>query len=298
MTAEGSVARGQTPQPQDQNAGDAAGELCTEDCHISSEPCLEELCCSEGELSPAPFASPSLEQTFQMSAGTHSQQGRQQKPARLANESPRGSPRPFDIPPGASCYVFDSVNHEYLPSFVNVAARKEQLQRQSGASTPIPVESSTYAAAETDIAAVDEALVKSKMQSNGGTGIRKRPAAPRHLTLPPPYLSSDPTTPTSSMATPTDSPTMSIPPALNESDPGPQGSQVQAPVSPVIMTPTTDPLSSTALAKKPTLATRKSSKLSIVTTMPMAIEDPTSQGSATAVPSSARVPRRRKSGSA
>ncbi|GJJ69428.1 hypothetical protein EMPS_01774 [Entomortierella parvispora] len=40
--------------------------------------------------------------------------------------STASSPRYTEFPPGPACYVFDSSQHEYLPSFVNVAARIEQ----------------------------------------------------------------------------------------------------------------------------------------------------------------------------
>ncbi|KAG0054185.1 hypothetical protein BGZ83_011795 [Gryganskiella cystojenkinii] len=48
--------------------------------------------------------------------------------------STASSPRYVVFPPGPACYVFDSDQHEYLPSFVNVAARIEQkhLSKRDG----------------------------------------------------------------------------------------------------------------------------------------------------------------------
>ncbi|KAF9315338.1 hypothetical protein BG003_003130 [Podila horticola] len=39
------------------------------------------------------------------------------------------SPRYTEFPPGPACYVFDPCNHEYLPSYVNQAARNEKHQQ-------------------------------------------------------------------------------------------------------------------------------------------------------------------------
>ncbi|KAF8930089.1 hypothetical protein EDD21DRAFT_382726 [Dissophora ornata] len=57
------------------------------------------------------------------------------------------SPRYVDVSPGPTCYVFDSSHREYLPSYVNMAARIEQKQYRklslksntaSGSATPVP----------------------------------------------------------------------------------------------------------------------------------------------------------------
>ncbi|KAF9212003.1 hypothetical protein BGZ59_007355 [Podila verticillata] len=54
-------------------------------------------------------------------------------PSELTSEnvtpSTSSSPRYTEFPPGPACYVFDSCNHEYLPSFVNQAARNEMRQQ-------------------------------------------------------------------------------------------------------------------------------------------------------------------------
>ncbi|KAF8941043.1 hypothetical protein BGZ47_007512 [Haplosporangium gracile] len=73
------------------------------------------------------------------------------------------SPRYVVYPPGPACYVFDSSQQEYLPSFVNMAARIEQRQHlkhshslsssshdsvgtSTGPSTPIPPSTSATGA--------------------------------------------------------------------------------------------------------------------------------------------------------
>ncbi|KAF9370169.1 hypothetical protein CPB97_002960 [Podila verticillata] len=64
-------------------------------------------------------------------------------PSELTSEdvtpSTSSSPRYTEFPPGPACYVFDSCNHEYLPSFVNQAARNEmrqQIKISSSSSAP------------------------------------------------------------------------------------------------------------------------------------------------------------------
>ncbi|KAG0094622.1 hypothetical protein BGZ93_006996 [Podila epicladia] len=59
-------------------------------------------------------------------AGTAPSEPTSQDAAALPTSS---SPRYTEFPAGPACYVFDSCNHEYLPSYVNQAARNEKQQQ-------------------------------------------------------------------------------------------------------------------------------------------------------------------------
>ncbi|KAF9576027.1 hypothetical protein EC968_000587 [Mortierella alpina] len=62
--------------------------------------------------------------------------------------STASSPRYVEFPPGPACYVFESSQHEFLPSYVNMAARFEQKQtfRQSSPTSSAPPSSTASGA--------------------------------------------------------------------------------------------------------------------------------------------------------
>ncbi|CAO3575010.1 unnamed protein product [Mortierella alpina] len=67
----------------------------------------------------------------------------------LQFSSTASSPRYVEFPPGPACYVFESSHHEFLPSYVNMAARFEQKQTLKQLSPASSAPSSTASGAGT-----------------------------------------------------------------------------------------------------------------------------------------------------
>ncbi|KAF9188346.1 hypothetical protein BGZ51_000666 [Haplosporangium sp. Z 767] len=166
------------------------------------------------------------------------------------------SPRYTEFPPGPACYVFESNQQEFLPSYVNMAARFEQKQglKQSRSQPPTPVSatpprnSSSQRIAITglgfDVVSRDEAdIAAEKIIDNGVSTAPQQGLTPRPIdTLPSrkPVLSSEQDRASQPLSSPTGSQKSFMNGNVNENAQG-QGN------------------------RKPALTKRKTSKLSILT---------------------------------